>query len=526
MKETLIAVLAAIAFQVHAGVPRPTPGDFSDAPKDLRGFLLKARKADRITDPLKRCLAFPDYPGNHWPKGLARAECHYQFDPHITLADVRRAVDAGHFKALDRRYARDLARHFSKQHFSPVIHLDFREIYGARKTELKEWNRLTRKWLEHDPHSAFALTARGGYFSAMTWSTRGEQWAGDVPANDMRLASAYAKKAIALYQRAIEVQPKMLPAYIAIFNDASLDADDQNGEYATMQDALVGARRIDPYCKVLANVEMQELEPRWGGSYRAMEAFTRRLKRDSKHRLLLDLDTTWMQDDMADVLMRAKQYKRAYAVLKPTLLQTPWPDAFEDASRIIDSMQVDKPWIRLSYLLEASRFRKGDDYISYSRGMLMIRLTRDFEWSIPSLEASTSQLPDDGSEHLYLGLAYMGTMQLKKANTQLQIAAKQPETRAKALLELVGVSMKTRHPRKARQYINTFIKEYPANAVGLYFRGFVLMQLGDVKDAKASFHTFLRKADRSNIAQIHDLRIAKRMLLSLDQESKQARGTH
>lgn len=525
-KGWLVAALVILAFRGHAGVPRPTPADFSDAPKDLRGFLVKARKADRIGDPLKRCLAYPDYPGNHWPKGLAAAECHYRFDPHITLAEVGRAVDAGHFKSLDERFARDLAQHFSKRHFSAVIHRDYGEIDGAGKQELKTWNRLTRIWLEHDPHSAFAVTARGAYFSAMTWTTRGEQWASDVPAKDMRQAALYAKKAIALYRRAIKIEPRMLPAYIGIFNDASLDADNQNGHYEIMQDALVGARKVDPYCKVLANVEMQELEPRWGGSYRAMQAFTRQLKRDRAHRLLLDLDTTWMQDDMSDMLMRAKHYKQAYAVLKPTLMQTPWPDAFEDASRIIDSMPVDQPWLRLSYLLEASRFRKGDDYISYSRGTLMFRLTHDYAWAIPSLQAATSQSPDDGWEHLYLGMAYMDTRQFKQADTQLRMAAKHPKTRARALLDMVAVSMNTRQPRRARRYIDTYIKENPGEAAGWYFRGFVLLQLGDVKGAKTSFHDFMRKADRSNIDQIQYLRTTKRLLHELDHDPKHARSIH
>jgi hypothetical protein len=72
----MFAGMAVFACQVRAGVPRPTRADFSNAPRDLRGFLIKARQADRIKDSLKRCLAYPGYSGNHGPKGLAKAECH------------------------------------------------------------------------------------------------------------------------------------------------------------------------------------------------------------------------------------------------------------------------------------------------------------------------------------------------------------------------------------------------------------------------------------------------------------------
>ena len=36
-----------------------------------RAYLVKAREAERIEDPLQRCLAFPDLPDNSWPAGHA-----------------------------------------------------------------------------------------------------------------------------------------------------------------------------------------------------------------------------------------------------------------------------------------------------------------------------------------------------------------------------------------------------------------------------------------------------------------------
>lgn len=47
------------------GEPRKPPEPFLGAPAALRAFFAQARKADAIADPLARCLAFPDLPGNN-----------------------------------------------------------------------------------------------------------------------------------------------------------------------------------------------------------------------------------------------------------------------------------------------------------------------------------------------------------------------------------------------------------------------------------------------------------------------------
>ena len=51
------------------------------------------RKADAIRDPLQRCLAYPDLPGNTWAPGVAKARCIMFLTPPVyTLDSLEKAL--------------------------------------------------------------------------------------------------------------------------------------------------------------------------------------------------------------------------------------------------------------------------------------------------------------------------------------------------------------------------------------------------------------------------------------------------
>jgi hypothetical protein len=67
----------AAAADIPAIPEKPSADLFKDVPEPWRDYLVKARTAERISDPLQRCLTFPDLPGNKWPVGHAQAHCRY-----------------------------------------------------------------------------------------------------------------------------------------------------------------------------------------------------------------------------------------------------------------------------------------------------------------------------------------------------------------------------------------------------------------------------------------------------------------
>lgn len=111
----------ALRFTLPDGKPSP----------EVLAFLDAAVAARAIADPLARCLAFPDLPGNQWPAGLAKAHCEYLYGERLTGEQIKARIDAGDFAALDARLAADLARHFDAGDFSEAIHRDYADIDGS-----------------------------------------------------------------------------------------------------------------------------------------------------------------------------------------------------------------------------------------------------------------------------------------------------------------------------------------------------------------------------------------------------------
>ena len=67
------ALASATAFAQTTQSASGGQAPFAKAPTEIRDFLIKAEAADKIEDPLARCLAFPDLPANKWPASLASA---------------------------------------------------------------------------------------------------------------------------------------------------------------------------------------------------------------------------------------------------------------------------------------------------------------------------------------------------------------------------------------------------------------------------------------------------------------------
>src|SRR6185437_304927 len=75
---------------------------------EANAFLDAAERAEKIVDPLQRCLAYPDPPGSHWDREVVVAYCKYRHQQIITLAQIRELVRGGHATQLDGLLAQSL----------------------------------------------------------------------------------------------------------------------------------------------------------------------------------------------------------------------------------------------------------------------------------------------------------------------------------------------------------------------------------------------------------------------------------
>lgn len=125
-----------------------------------------------------------------------------------------------------------------------------------------------KKWLDAYPNSAYANSSIGRYYFRRGQFHRGGKWADDTPKSnfnklysDLDLAKKYVEKALVL-------NPKLMRAY---------DTSIAMSKYGDGDNAIIALEILMEGVKhtksdfALWDVFMQGIEPRWGGSYVAME---------------------------------------------------------------------------------------------------------------------------------------------------------------------------------------------------------------------------------------------------------------
>lgn len=444
-------------------MPPRAAWEVGGTPPALQAYLKAAKAADRIVDPLARCLAFPDYPGAHWPAGLAVQQCRQANAPVVTLAQMRALIDGGKAAALDAMLKAHLDRHFSTTDFSEIIHADFKQFDGSYDS-----GKLTKDWLAKAPNSAYAAMARGAYFEAQAYESRGTAWASQTPPENMVRMREFAAKAQAELKRALAIEPRMMPAYSAQISLARNVSDE-----ATVASAWAAGTQRDRACSELARAGMVALQPRWGGSYPQMLALAKSLSPDIPRRPLLAQVTVMPKFDAASVLYRDKKYDEAEAMLRSAIAESSNPAAFEALARYQANRLQRLPTIEgLSYLLAASRFRDCDcdPALARQRGDLLLMVMHDPQWAQLSLRRTLARTPDDMEARLSLAMADSQAGDQAAAEAGYLLAMKDAKFRDRALQGLVELFMRWHRFDKARIYNDLVIKAHPADAWAAYQR--------------------------------------------------------
>src|SRR5690606_26494233 len=169
----------------------------------------------------------------------------------------------------------------------------------------EEGDRLTAKWVSQAPDSAYAHYARGIHLLVAARTARGPRWASETDPKAMRRMSGLVGESIASLDRAVALEPRLLPAYAMLHNAAMFDSRDD-----VKRRAAEAAWAIDPACLDMAKQRMEALEPRWGGSYLEMVAFASRLEPflDRRPGLAVHVAAPW--GDRGDRLVAEDVYTR------------------------------------------------------------------------------------------------------------------------------------------------------------------------------------------------------------------------
>jgi thioredoxin-like negative regulator of GroEL len=443
-----------------------------DAPASTLEFLAKAEAADKIEDPLARCLAFPDLPGNHWPKGLARVTCDFDYGPRITLDKDKELIDRGAYAELDALFAADLARHFSKTNYSEVIHEDF-TAFG----DSYDAGRITKKWLDNDPDSPYAMDARARYYRTMAAKARGGGWAADTPDENMARMAEFSKLAVDLYLRAVKAEPRLLPAYVGL-----MDLGGMNSSSELLESAMVAAKKIDPTCPSVLQYQMRYLQPRWGGSYEQMTQLANEMQAFVSHRPLIAVETAAPAIDRADRLLDDEKYDDVIQVLTPIPPQTTNPKPYEDLAVSLLRKWPDHGWDSLIYLLEAARFGGGASDVNQDRGWLLTHQINAPDWALKYIRQAITIDPENVRAHYLAAQAYVAAGKFSEAEAEYRIFMQDKDARQGGMYELITVLMRAKQPKRALDQAEVLTTEYPEYAQGWLLKAAVLNALNDPRE--------------------------------------------
>lgn len=465
-----------------------------------RDHLLAVREADRIDDPLARCLAFPDLPDQQWPAGHAEALCRYTFAEVMSLADVEALIERGELDGLDDKVEALLQAHFSKNDFSEDIHAFYRKFESSGV----EADRVSARWLSSAPKSPYAMLARGMYLREQAWKARGDDWASETSSDRMRRKSGIFAEAVPLLREAYKREPKLMPAYAALLNLGVIESRDD-----WISEAIHAGTKHDAGCYALMYQRMFSMKPRWGGSYEAMLAYANEIAPEIHRRPLLAVSQALPFADRGDFLLVKGQYTReAIEVLDSAVAAGAEAEAFYDAADVAlnrSEAAVDE-WKALAMLLQETRFRKTDAWGNRLVAGVLVR--EDPEWSIKYGRRAVEQDAGNARGQYLLAAAYNNAKRPADADRHYVIAMQDTGYRRDSLREIADMWLRTEglpereRAAKARPHIERLVAEYPEDGRGWMMRVLHQFASGGPVDT-GTVQDFLRRVDPDDPAQTY-----------------------
>ncbi len=477
MRGMLLAVVLAVfgVDGVVAAEPelpsipdKPAAELFKDVPAPWRDYLIKARAAERIADPLQRCLTYPDIPGNQWPKGHVDAHCHAHVLTGLPATEFNRMLDAKRYVELEALLGRMLGRHFVESDFSEEI--DY--VFDAFTPATPEVDARTSTWVEGMPDSPYARLARGIYLLEAGIEARGSEFIGNTPRAQLQKMSELFAQAVPELEQAVRLQPKLMPAHAWLLVVAMYDSD-----AVSASAAIAAAKKQDPACQTVFMRRMNALRPRWGGSYDEMLSLAGELSQHMTRRPQLAIYLSAPYGERANMLIADDKLNRETADMLDIAVRLGSADeALHDAANVAFNAEDDAKdqWKALAHLLQEARFRDGGAWANRNIARMLVR--REPEWAMRHARQSLASESDSAASQYYLAATYYNTRLFEAAQAHYLLAAKDKEWEQGSLDDLVkmwmfdaGLSPKE-GSAKAKPYLDRLIREYPDDGRARLYR--------------------------------------------------------
>jgi hypothetical protein len=420
-------------------------------------FVAAMKKAEAITDPLQRCLAYPDPPGSHWTRDTVVAYCHYRLPPLLSFNEMQTLIQDGKSAELDRR----LAAVLQAQQADPAggqFDRIYKEAFRSRSFDIRP---TLDAWKRYSPDSAFALAASGFDYVSMAWDARGGKWMKDTPDDAVSAMDNLLRQADSDLRRAITLNPKLGPAYAGLMNAGALSYGHRYVD-AAFKEALIAV----PDDFEIYNMAMWTREPNWGGSIKAMDQLAAVAQQHAK------------ANPMMRIMLSSRPFYQAWNCdCTHEAEMAAYPQAADELILSTDLIRIGNlaadyrdQTMTLIYASEALRFTPDDEKVRVNRAYALMDYD-EAAWAATDMTQLLVRAPKNGYALDARAHAYEGLEDYVNAEKDLRALIAMNPRDPRPLAELGSMLVNTAHEwDKGWDVANALMLDQPKSAYGWILR--------------------------------------------------------
>ena len=446
----------------HAPGRAPPPPFTND---QIKTFLAQVREAEKQSDPLQRCLAYPDPPGSHWTHDAVASYCHYRFQPTITFAEVKDLIEHGKSAELDRRMDEALSAQLTQPDARGQLDHIFISDFDNGSFEIRP---ILDAWKRESPKSAYAYAASGYAYVEMAHTARGGAFAQDTAQDKLDSMDRLLNEADSDLKHAIALNPHITPVYAAMIHAGGLSLGSAYADHAVHL-----GLQADPSNWYIYHQLMWLARPEWFGSLDAMQRVaTSAMTHVSQNPLLV----------MEKMAVPRYQANPSGCNCAPPPQAAKFPAAFDElaiSSSLVDAGVTASSQnvftVSVVYLSEALRFQPQDDDLRRRRAK-DLAILGESQMALDEANKLVVADPKNVANYETRGNVYMYMSKNSLAEHDLETALALSPDDIDVLVPLGGIYVnETQEWDKGWDIADRIIKGYPNYAGGWAMRATIQM---------------------------------------------------
>lgn len=222
------------------------------------------RVADKVADPLKRCLEFPDVPPLHWTPAFIAERCRLTALDIITVDQIDAKLATGDSASVDATFQDYATQDASDPKRHGILFRAFEQRFESSNPAIGS---VLERWVKASPHSAYALAARGVFRMRTAAEARGTEYASNTPQENFDTMEQLMAGAVSDLKASLEIKPNFIVP-VAYLIPATARTGGSRAEITELGRKAI-AIAPDEYRAYI--FWSKEASPLWGGSIKELE---------------------------------------------------------------------------------------------------------------------------------------------------------------------------------------------------------------------------------------------------------------